>query len=563
MNFLKRLMLSNGIGTPDTAEQSIVYGNASPEVAAMIPKGRDAAYYDGESAKLKSEALGKRGSVVPELLFNAFAGLAQEEGLPIKGISHNTDAVLARQYALEEAKAAAEKDAKDAAIKASAPGLAADALAMANDAEANAPAWDKVNATLAARRNALSDATAAANSAMDSGDSRKRLASLAALKIASAAPRMAVELPMSKRADAVSALNPEGYGAAPTREEAFKIASNNLAPVAGEASAKAALEDITKKYGDRTDMAQIGTNLHTAGRELPASAVAAKGFGDKSFYKEDVVDPFALEDYRFRHDLSLKKTPAAGSANGFNETGFDDTDIDSMADDLVHGKVAPSQLKNLLPTGMVGGTIRARVIEAAKVKQPGFSVAKSDSDYNYYKGAGFQKAALAVETFLPNIDRLEAAIQTLPAGGALKGLNSMLIHGGVQIGNVAATNVNMLSGVLASELGASLGGGSSLSDYRVQEALRALNSDAPKEAALASLAYLRQLEVNRHVNVSLKAGEFGKQYLRETYGEETANRLIEQEHAAKKKTGDAAASRGGSDKKTAPIQVGKYTVEVE
>jgi hypothetical protein len=224
----------------------------------------------------------------------------------------------------------------------------------------------------------------------------------------------------------------------------------------------------------------------------------------------------------------------------------DKADLSYLAGEISGGRMSPIDLRTYLPAGLAGGKARTDALRMASeqymAEHPGEQMDPSrlQRDYQNFKLPKTTQALTAVETFLPNIDRLESAIKDLPAGAPLKSMNALLQTGEVQIGNTAATNVKMLKGLLSHELGSSLGGGAALSDERIRMALDALGTDSPREAALNALGLLRQVEVNRHVNVALSGGVYGENYLRGIYGEDTANQLIANEREARKKTGKAA-----------------------
>ena len=259
--------------------------------------------------------------------------------------------------------------------------------------------------------------------------------------------------------------------------------------------------------------------------------------------KQDEVERAAKVD----ESINWYKAKNPSSASAASQPT--DSELEGFADDLAKGRLSPTGLKDIFPAGRTGGTAREKTLTRAReifnAEHPGedFNISRLNRDYNNFKSANTTKALMAVETFIPNLDRLQTAISGLPTNAPLRSLNKMLQSGQIEFGGVAATNVDMLEGVLAHELGSSLGGGTALSDERIRIAMKALNAKAPKEAALKALDMLRAIEVNRHVNVAMSGGVYGEDYLRGIYGDEIANKLIEEERAARKKVGKKAVKQ--------------------
>lgn len=240
MNFIKRWMLSNGVGAPESAGDALMYGGVSPAVASVVPAGKDSSYYEDEANKLKSQAVGSRGSIVPELLINMFSGLAQAEGIPIKGISHNTDAVLARQYALEAAKADAEKGAKDAATATDAQLKIREARSILEEGEKFNPQWEDVYQRTRGMK----------------------------------ASDPAIDAPMY----------PDGT-MAPNREQAYSKAVSMLAPFSGNADVSKALTDMSSKYDARQMLHGLARMKKAVSVPVSDALYDAEALADPSIYK--------------------------------------------------------------------------------------------------------------------------------------------------------------------------------------------------------------------------------------------------------------------------------------
>lgn len=324
-----------------------------------------------------------------------------------------------------------------------------------------------------------------------------------------------------------------------TPQDEMAFYNRELAPVADTSVAKEFFGTLGDRYTRETVSADQSETTRRSGEDNQAA-----------LERQRAADQAALERTRYQEDQANYRAGLAlkAAANKASAREVDDVDIDYLAGEVAGGRIVPSDLRSYLPAGLVGGKARAETLRRASEiyanDHPGedpLNASRLSRDYATFRSANTNKALVAVETFLPNLDKLQRAIEQLPANAPLRSLNTLLQQGQIEFGGQAATNVNMLKGVLAHELGASLGGGTALSDERIRIAMNSLNANAPREAALKSLDMLRGLEVNRHVNVAMQGGVYGENYLRDFYGDDTANALMDEERAARRKVGATVA----------------------
>jgi hypothetical protein len=228
--------------------------------------------------------------------------------------------------------------------------------------------------------------------------------------------------------------------------------------------------------------------------------------------------------------------------------------ISGLAEDYNAGKLTPIQMQRQI-SSWKDPSARLRVESEIKKGDPGFSFARDEGDFKRLNSSGASQQLRAIETFIPNVDRLQSAIAQAPNIGN-KWLNQQIRGLGVQFGDKTATDIKSLVGILSTELGASTTGSISASDMRLQHAVESLNAGSPQAAAISALDLLRDLELNRHANVAKQGGKFGKEYFNRVWGEDAGNKIWD---AVQSEQAGAAGKFGKSNKDVglnAPTNIG-------
>ena len=209
----------------------------------------------------------------------------------------------------------------------------------------------------------------------------------------------------------------------------------------------------------------------------------------------------------------------------YGVTPTDSGAIASVAQDLVSGKIAPTQLPLYFPNTRGGQQARLLANEAAEKIDPDYDGAQLEQNYKTFTSSSWRNANTAVQTFLPNIDRMAGLINSLP-NGPITSLNSAIQAAGIQVGNIPVTDLASLKAVMATEYSKSLGGTGQTTDTAYKEAINAFASTSSLPAFRSVVNQMRALEYSRLTSNALTAGPYGKNYLATQLGADRANSLI-------------------------------------
>lgn len=295
----------------------------------------------------------------------------------------------------------------------------------------------------------------------------------------------------------------------------------------------------------------VKTQLELRNYETPAQKEAKEL--DKYKKEAEITgntaeNKFKMKKMELDQELQLKRETLNQAKQ---EKMVPDVEIASMAQDYVAGKMDPVYMQHQIG-GFKDPSAKARLESAIKQLDPNFNFATDSADFKRLNSNQVSQQLRAIETFVPNVERLQSAIgQTKEVKN--KWLNEQIRNLGVQFGDKTATDINSLVGILDNELGASTTGSISASDYRLQHAHNSLNAGAPKEAAISALDLLRDLELNRHANVAMQGGKYGKDYFLRTWGQDAGETIWNAVIEEKKQS---ASRFGRSNKDIGMVQPG-------
>ena len=250
---------------------------------------------------------------------------------------------------------------------------------------------------------------------------------------------------------------------------------------------------IAKGNLDAVDQAKIN-KLNMSPTPLKGEAAFTEGFltdeSNKLSSTGKPVTQAALDDIRLKaHNLwtAAGRDPAAQAllleqrrtntllANAKLKATSDDQ-INSLAEDMTAGRIAPSQIKNAF-----GLPISNMVVQRALAMDPGFNAQEADSNYAYGKSTSTQNRVRAIDNLtMPGgaFDQLEQFSNTLTRSGSpwlnkpyLEALQGAFGDQAVAVYNRVATEVSV-------ELAMALTTGTAqLSDSRVQLAMKLTDPD--------------------------------------------------------------------------------------
>ena len=215
---------------------------------------------------------------------------------------------------------------------------------------------------------------------------------------------------------------------------------------------------------------------------------------------------------------AITRQKLAFMAQHSDQITVNDSELKDLTDMYLTGKADAKTILGSVLSGNRNADARAKfMLNIQNSGTPADNVALDNEANKQFNSPRFLQQKTAIDTFLPNISKMEAAIQARP-DQALKIINEGVSAAVQQTGDPRLTNIITLQNVLSTELATSLTGSLTQSDVRLKEAQNSLNSMSPAPGALASLKMLRLLELNRRAVLAISAGRYGEAEFVKQYG---------------------------------------------
>jgi len=274
---------------------------------------------------------------------------------------------------------------------------------------------------------------------------------------------------------------------------------DNIASIALDAAKNGApkeIQDAIRASGDESSaIAAAGSYLQTATGTL----------GDYLQYKKDAIasghNPVDFETYKQAEETrknkaaqELKATPSGAAAplpTGGSSTGS----IQGDMKDILEGRNTMYNIRQTMGrTNQAAAYMQSLRDEIRKI-DPNFDFVASDAGGKSVSTAYVQRATAAINSVLPNIDKVvDLSNQVLRIG--VKGVDNLLQKGAIQIGDQKVSNFREAQRLIADEIGVALGAGT-VSDMKLQLGFDVTDPSVTPEVFASNMGIVKDFVNNR------------------------------------------------------------------